>query len=185
VYTSQVDTEWCQPWWELGIGGSKSVTVSTGSSRQPGGASNQELSTSSIVRAASTNGDGLRASPVSLPTTSPGGNDEDNSPAAWTARSSESSSGEGTAGGCIGTKKELDERRNQSGSRTEMERKKGASSRSVLKNRGRPIRFDEQEIQIFNVKEGHTRGNSSRYKLILSATDKSAHDDKFPNESLL
>jgi hypothetical protein len=92
---------------QLGIGGSKSVTVSTGSSRQSGGASNQELSTSAIVRAASTNGDGLRASPVSLPTTSPGGNDEANSPAAWTARSGESSSDEGTAGVCIGTKREL------------------------------------------------------------------------------
>jgi hypothetical protein len=138
------------------------------------------LSTSSIVRAASTNDDELRASPVSLPTTSPGGNDEDNSLAAWTARS-----GEGTAGGCIGTKKELDQRRKQSGSRTERERKKGASSRSVLKNRGRPIRFDEREIHLFNVKEGHTRGNNSRYKLILSATVKSAHDDKFPNGSLL
>ena len=87
---------------------------------------------------------------MSLPTTSPGGNDEDNSPAAWTARS-----GEGTVGCCIGTKKELDERREQSGSRTERERKKGASSRSVLKNRGRPIRFDEREIHLFNVKEGH------------------------------
>jgi hypothetical protein len=43
---------------------------------------------------------------VSLPTTSPGGNDEDNSPAAWTARS-----GEGTAGGCIGTAGSSGERR--------------------------------------------------------------------------
>jgi hypothetical protein len=30
-------------------------------------------------------------------------------------------------------------------------RKEQASSRSVLNNRGRPIRFDEREIQIFNV----------------------------------
>jgi hypothetical protein len=42
---------------------------------------------------------------INKPTTSPGGNDEANSPAAWTARSGESSSGEGTAGVCIGTKK--------------------------------------------------------------------------------
>jgi hypothetical protein len=55
---------------------------------------------------------------VSLPTTSPGGNDEDNSPAAWTARS-----GEGTAGGCIGTagssreRRERGDCREQSGAR--------------------------------------------------------------------
>jgi hypothetical protein len=82
-------------------------------------------------------------------------------------------------------KKELDKRRNHSGSRTERERKKGVSSRSVLKNRGRPIRFNEREIHLFSVKEGHTHGNSSRYKLIRSATVKSAHDDKFLNGSLL
>jgi hypothetical protein len=101
-----IDGSWHVPT-TTGNRGSKSVTVSTGSSRQSGGASNQELSTSAIVRAASTNDDGLRASPVSLPTTSPGGNDEANSPAAWTARSGESSSGEGTVGVCIGTKREL------------------------------------------------------------------------------
>jgi secreted protein with Ig-like and vWFA domain len=121
--------------WELGIGGSKSVTVSTGSSRQSGGASNQKLSTSAIVRAASTNGDRLRASPVSLPTTSPGGNDEANSPAAWTARSGESSSGEGTAGVSIGTKKE-----------TETERWRGISpARGAPESVGEPDRDGEEE----------------------------------------
>lgn len=53
---------------------------------------------------------------MSLPTTSPGGNDEANSPADWTARSGESPSGEGTVGVSIGTKKE-----------TETERRRGIS----------------------------------------------------------
>jgi hypothetical protein len=115
----------------VGYGGSKSVTVSTGSSRQAGGASNQELSTSSIVRAASTNGDGLRASPVSLPTTSPGGNDEDNSSAAWTARS-------GLPEVALGRRKSSTSAGSSRVAGSSRERRRGAPRSSRERRRGAP-----------------------------------------------
>jgi hypothetical protein len=56
----------------------------------------------------------------------------------------------------------------RSGRRTERERKKGASSRSVLPN-GKSL----------------AQRKCSRNKLIDSATVKSAHEDNFPTGSLL
>ena len=76
---------------------------------------------------------------MSLPTTSPGGNDEANSPAAWTARSGESSSGEGTAGVSIGTKKE-----------TETERRRGISpARGAPESVCRSFHWDKNYCWIF------------------------------------
>jgi hypothetical protein len=93
---------------------------------------------------------------------------EEMSPSRRSARRGESRSAQSSRG---------DEQR--SGRWTERERKKGASSRSVLTNRKSLAQRKRSAPTV------HTRGKSSRYKLILSATVKSAHDDKFPNGSLL
>jgi hypothetical protein len=67
----------------------------------------------------------------------------------------------------------------RSGRWTERERKKGASSRSVLPN-GKSLAQRKRRAPTV-----HTRGKCSRYKLTDSATVKSAHDDNFLTRSLL